>query len=70
MVRDAPTIDAAPVRHATWEIENIPDQDDDGKPFMVTFSRCSVCGKRVYFNFERTKYCSDCGAKMDAEVSE
>lgn len=66
-IRYAPTVAAELVRHAAWEIENIPDEDDNGKPFMVTFSRCSVCGKRVYFNFERTKYCSDCGARMDLE---
>ena len=59
-IADAPTIDAAPVRHGRWEC---------GKP-------CPVCGENRFKGLDadiwadwEPPYCPNCGAKMD-EVSE
>ena len=54
-IADAPTVDAEPVRHGRWII-------DDG------CSYCSVCRnnfKKAIMN--HAKYCPMCGAKMDGE---
>lgn len=52
-----PAVDAEPVRHGKW-LE--PYKND-----IWDCYRCSECGAA----FDRTtKYCSNCGAKMDAEV--
>lgn len=54
-VNQIPIIEAEPVKHAHW--------NDDGYGFYS----CSNCG---YEWFEReccTKYCPECGAKMDEE---
>lgn len=50
----APTIDAVPVVHARWVLWN--------REFWI--HQCSVCGHKPIF---RTKFCPNCGAKMDAE---
>lgn len=58
-IDNAPTID--PVRHGKWV-------GGDGKPKKDSFSvYCSACGKWSEY---RTKYCGECGAKMDTERSE
>ncbi len=47
-----------PVRHGKWV-------GGDGKPKMDGFSvYCSSCGKWSEY---RTRYCGECGAKMDEE---
>lgn len=52
-VKEAPTIDAEPVRHGKWNIlEGMPTQ-------------CSLCG--YYVKQKTFKYCPYCGAKMDKE---
>lgn len=51
-IRDAPTVDAIPVRHGHWT------HDKFG------FSYCSECGERHVYDFD---YCPDCGARMDEE---
>lgn len=56
LVKDAPTIDAAPVVHGRWKWEG-------------RFKACSECGS--YIDFDNTlgaghwHYCPNCGAKMD-----
>lgn len=55
-VKLAPALDAEPVRHGYW----IP-QDNTRTKFM-----CSDCKSRNHDG--SGKYCSNCGAKMDAEV--
>lgn len=46
------------VRHGKWVGE-------DGKPKEDSFSvYCSACGKWSEY---RTRYCGECGAKMDEE---
>ena len=59
-IADAPTIDAAPVRHGRWKCN---------KP-------CPVCGEDRFKGLDadiwadwEPPYCPNCGAKMD-EVSE
>ena len=56
-VRNAPTVDAQPVRHGRW-IEPYPYDIWD-------CYECSCCKEK----FDKiTNYCPNCGAKMDAEV--
>ena len=55
-IRNAPTIDAEPVRHGKW-IEKCTGG--------WHFYRCSECG---YVEWDTlTKYCPNCGARMDKE---
>jgi hypothetical protein len=49
----APSVDAEPVRHATW------DSIDNG---TIRCSRC-LCYYNLYRGF--ANYCPNCGAKMD-----
>ena len=42
-------------------------EDEDQNHVELTF-RCSECGRKAVGRFEKTRYCGDCGAKM--EVSE
>ena len=51
-VRNAPTIDAEPVRHGKW----IEYPTADG------MNQCSVCG---VLRFGKSNYCPNCGARMD-----
>ena len=55
-IADAPTVDAAPVRHGRWEC---------GKP-------CPVCGENRFKGLDadiwadwEPSYCPNCGAKMN-----
>ena len=59
-VRNAPAVDAEPVRHATWE-----------KGLCAGFVGCSECHD-VFINSDwlhdgKWKYCPNCGAKMGKE---
>lgn len=56
IVDDMPTVDAEPVRHGRWE-----------KSIATFHKKCSNCGSVLHMPRER-RYCSECGAKMDAEV--
>ena len=55
-VKEAPAVDAEPVRHGKW----IP-QDNTRTKFQ-----CSDCKSRNHDG--SGKWCSNCGCKMDAEV--
>ena len=55
-VKDAPVVDAEPVRHGWW----IP-QDNTRTKFQ-----CNDCKSRNHDG--SGKWCSNCGCKMDAEV--
>lgn len=57
MIVDAPTVDAQPIVHAHW-IE-LP-------------SKCSHCEHVLSFmyNYRKSKYCDNCGAKMDGESND
>lgn len=51
-IENAPIID--PVKHGEWEHLT-----------MLADARCSVCGN---MQFDDTKYCPSCGARMDGEL--
>ena len=55
-LHEVPTVDAAPIVHGRWVYEH-------GDPDMLP---CSVCGYRV-FRYNNTRYCPNCGARMDDE---
>ena len=74
-VRTAPTIEAEPVRHGRW-IEKLPYEDETVKDleFQIVCSRCDEQNSSITFDensvpiektFYRTRYCPNCGAKMD-----
>lgn len=57
-IRDAPTIDAVPVRHGKWITEEC----------LPGVAVCSNCGHEIRgIGCQYTKYCDECGARMDAE---
>lgn len=58
-----PTIDAVPVVHGRWILEREPN----GKPYCF---HCSVCdGDFHHIGIKSaTKYCPNCGSRMDLEV--
>ena len=53
-IDNAPTEDVQPVVHAEWK-----ELDYGG------FYECSKCGYMT--DYKQTKYCAECGAKMDKE---
>lgn len=64
-VKEAPTIEAEPVKHGRW----VMLEDYCGDEYW----KCSTCGEHFYFELNSTaeismmKYCANCGAKMDLE---
>ena len=56
VVKNAPTIDAEPVKHGQWEYD--PEYDE---------YNCTFCNDYSAYEDERTHYCPNCGAKMDLE---
>lgn len=61
MISDAPTVDAVPVRHGKW-IHEVRYTIDSLHSYQQY--RCSECGMTYITN---TKYCPNCGARMDEE---
>ena len=55
IVKDAPTIDAAPIVHAYWI--------EEGDGYQI----CSNCGEEHCWADYRATYCDVCGAKMDGK---
>ncbi len=65
ILKDAPTIEAEPVKHGRWE------KTEDDFYMGLTIFKCSVCREEWVFedmsdvdglNYH---YCPNCGAKMD-----
>ena len=60
-VKEAPTIDAEPIRHGKWLMSD------------VYGAYCSECGSAAFeitgsrYSKMKTRYCWQCGARMDAE---
>lgn len=54
-IENQPTVDAEPVRHGKWKEHN----DYPGLAYL-----CSECG---YFTTDRSRFCRNCGARMDEE---
>ena len=62
-IRNAPTIDAEPVRHGRWLYNSYPTVwYGHGEPPEWV---CSECEERAYNTYD---YCPNCGAKMDGEA--
>ena len=53
--------DVATVRHGRWV-------EKEKYTFGIMFD-CSLCGNRILDTGHTWKYCPNCGAKMDLEVS-
>lgn len=69
LVKEAPAVDAEPVRHGRWISEKC-----NHKPYRIknpekwVIYKCSECG---YSNGRKqSNYCPHCGAKMDGEAHE
>lgn len=61
-VEKAPTIDAVEVAHGYWALLSY-----QSSPFGIDEEyRCSICGTAADYE-NLTRYCSNCGARMDAE---
>lgn len=66
-IKDAPTIDAEPVRHGHWIEVSTTKRD--------RIFKCSVCRNVLDFDGVNAgrgdaNYCPNCGAKMDEEDTE
>ena len=59
-VENAETADVVPVVHGRWVKQ--PTQSVD---VSTELSLCSVCAHMVSTYWGRTKYCPNCGARMD-----
>lgn len=57
-IKEAPTVDAEPVRHGEWLSTALVDQK--GR-IVVEQYKCSLCGRQEY---QKEPYCH-CGAKME-----
>ena len=63
LLDQAPLADAEPVRHGRWKTkEYITEDDFDDWGVIHHEEVCSECGK---WQMERSKFCPNCGAKMD-----
>ncbi len=63
-LRNMEPVDAVPVVHGRWIETLVPDGYVQKASRMR--KQCSVCG---WTNACRYKYCHNCGAKMDLEVT-
>ena len=67
ILREAPTIDVAPVKHGQWVQVICHEEFEDGFVDRVE-ECCSICHVP---NWQRTtNYCPNCGAKMDGGVED
>lgn len=60
----APVIEAEPIKHGQWIEYSYRSHIANEKKDRY---RCSICHHIEKFT---TKYCADCGAKMDLEVND
>ena len=56
-----PTVDAVPVVHGKW----IKKHDD-----IIYWWECSECGNRENVEGRLSRFCTDCGARMDGADNE
>ena len=71
IINEAPAADVAPVVHGHWVY------NPNGMDFVLGAWECSICGikndnlpcdrKINPYNYIGSKYCPNCGAKMDEE---
>lgn len=73
-IKNAPTVDAVPVRHGRYIHDKVRILDDDtgDEPIFAEEDRytCSECGKKYLRFAPDYNYCPECGATMDAEREE
>ena len=62
----APSADVEPVRHGHWEEDVCDRVSMSGKLENFICYKCSAC---EMFSCQETKYCYNCGAKMDEEAN-
>lgn len=62
IIRNAPAIEAEPVRHGEWEIVDATSYDD--------ICTCSECGGFAPSGYIKSNYCPKCGAKMNGGEKE
>lgn len=60
-VKDAPTVDAVPVRHGYWIRHNWAEEVEG---CLIPNYECSVCHT---WKRDESDYCPDCGARMDGK---
>ena len=63
VLEDAPSVDAVPVVHGEWMLE-------DDRCFKNSVSKCSACGKRYQLAPLSYNFCPNCGAKMDGGIKD
>lgn len=68
-VKDAPTIDAEPVRHGKWIwVEDVPLEDGETEYDREAWYQCSECDAYdLRLKDCHSDYCWSCGAKMDLD---
>ena len=67
VIRSLPPADVVEVRHGHW-IDKAWTTEDDWGCYNHRVVICSVCNKQFdYIIKEKSKYCPNCGAKMDKE---
>ncbi len=64
LVDDVPTADVQEVKHGYW----IPERDPDENSRIQCY-HCSICDDDFHYigAFIATKYCPNCGARMDGD---
>ena len=66
LLDQAPLVDVEPVRHGRWETKEYTTEDSFDDWIVIHHEEvCSECGKG---QGERSKFCPNCGAKMDGEA--
>lgn len=67
IICESPIIDAEPVRHGQWETKEYTTEDSFDDWIVIHHEEvCSECGKG---QGERSKFCPNCGAKMDDDIT-
>lgn len=64
IINEQPTADVQEVKHGHWIPERDPDEGN-----RIQCYHCSVCDDDFHYigAFIATKYCPNCGARMDGE---
>ena len=71
-IKNAPTVDAVPVKHGRWIKKRYWSEGVGmGERYGYYYS-CSKCGNSVCGGYDECgkKYCDKCGARMDGEGRE
>lgn len=70
IIKNAPTIEAEPVKHGRWIVVSDGYGNGDAAAHIC---ECSECKDTIWVYKKATRrwnYCPNCGAKMDAEEAE